>query len=188
VLTAAMSEVSASGAHVATHLVAGAASTLGDAAFDCVASLCTFGFWEGGSMLDAAVRALRPSGQAAVLTWEASPPPPHETVLVEALRDVAGIESQFLTRCLTAPDAGESLRWEQVAVHDVVRFDGITEYWAAMVVERHLARELGQQPDGVMAAVRDACAHALLPWTAADGTMRIPVLASLWCSRPGDDL
>jgi SAM-dependent methyltransferase len=184
VLTAAMAEVSASGGHVMTQLAAGTASTLRDGSFDRLASLCTFGFWEGGSMLEAAARALRPSGRAAVLTWNSLQPPPHEAVLVEALRDVAGIESRFLATCLASPDAGESPRWEPVVVNDVVRFDGITGYWAAMVVERPLSRELGQQPDGVMAAVRDTCRRALLPWTAADGTMRIPVLACLWCSRP----
>ena len=184
-LTASMADVSAIGCEVSTHLAVGAVSTLDDASFDRVASLCTYGFWEGGSMLDAAEWALRPAGRAAVLTWELAHPPAHEAVLVDALRDVAGIESPFLFRCLTSPDADRSLLWEAVAVHDVVRFDGITEYWAAMVVDRPLVGELEHQPDGVMAAVRDACQRALLPWTAADGTMRIPVRARLWCSGPG---
>jgi hypothetical protein len=152
---------------------------------DRVASLCTFGFWSDGSLLDTADRALRPTGRAAVLTWDPALQPPHEAALVEALRDVVGIQSRFLTRCLASPDAGQSPRWEPVAVHDVVRFDGITEYWTAMVVERPIARELEHQPERVIAAVRDACQRALLPWTGADGTMRIPVLASLWCSRRG---
>jgi SAM-dependent methyltransferase len=184
-LAAAMAEASACRCHVTTHLAAGAASALGDASLDRVASLCTFGFWSDGSLLDTADRALRPTGRAAVLTWDPALQPPHEAALVEALRDVVGIQSRFLTRCLASPDAGQSPRWEPVAVHDVVRFDGITEYWTAMVVERPIARELEHQPERVIAAVRDACQRALLPWTGADGTMRIPVLASLWCSRRG---
>jgi len=184
-LTAAMAEVSATGCKVSTHLAAaGAVSTLDDASFDRVASLCTYGFWDGGSMLDAAKRAMCPAGRAAVLTWDVAHPPAHEAVLVEALRDVAGIESPFLTRCLASPEAERSQRWDAVAVHDVVRFDGIAEYWTAMVVERPLVRDLEDQADGVIAAVRDACQRALLPSTAADGTMRIPVSARLWCSRP----
>ena len=184
-LAAAMAAASAGGCHVTTHLAAGAASALGDASLDRIATLCTFGFWRDGSLLDTAARALRPTGRAAVLTWDSSLQPPHEAALVEALRDVAGIQSRFLAQCLASPDAEQSRRWEPVAVHDVVRFDGIREYWAAMVVERPVVRELEHQPERVIAAVRDACQRALLAWTAADGTMRIPVLASLWCSRWG---
>ena len=184
-LSVAMAEVSACGCHVTTHLAAGAASALGDASFDRVASLCTYGFWSDGSLLDTAERAIRPTGRAAALTWDPSLPPSHEAVLIDALRDVAGIQSQFLTQCLASPDAEQSPRWEPIAVHDVVRFDGISEYWTAMVVERPLVRELEHQPERVVAAVRVACQRALLPWTAADGTMRIPVPASLWCSRRG---
>jgi hypothetical protein len=184
-LSVAMAEVSACGGRVTTHLEGGAVSALADASLDRVASLCTYGFWSGGSLLDAAERAIRPTGSAAVLTWDPSRPPSHEAVLVDALRDVAGIQSHFLARCLASPDAEQSPRWELIAVHDVVRFDSIGEYWTAMVVERPLVRELVDQPERALAEVRDACQRALLPWTAADGTMRIPVLASLWCSRRG---
>ena len=184
-LAAAMAEVSAAGRQVSTHRTDVAVSGLDDASFDRVASLCTYGFWSGGSLLDAAERAIRPTGRAAVLTWDPSYPPAHEAALVAALRDVAGIQSQFLTQCLASPDAEQSPRWEPIAVHDVVRFDGITEFWAAMVFERPLARELAREPEHVIGAVRDACQHALQPWIAADGTMRIPVRARLWCCRPG---
>jgi SAM-dependent methyltransferase len=187
-LAAAMAEVSVCGCHVTTHLAAGAAAALGDASLDRVASLCTYGFWSDGSLLDTAQRAIRPTGRAAVLTWDPSLPPSHEAALVEALRDVVGIQSQFLTQCLASPDAEQSLGWEAVAINDVVRFDGVSEYWAAMLVERPLARELEHQPEHVMVAVRVACQRALQPWIAADGTMRIPVRASLWCSRPGGDV
>jgi hypothetical protein len=184
-LSAASAEVSACGCQVTTHLAAGTASALGDASMDRIASLCAYGFWSDASLLDTAQRAIRPTGRAGVLTWDPSLAPSHEAALVEALRDVAGIQSRFLTRCLASPDAEHSLGWEAVAIHDVVRFDGIGEYWAAMVVERPLARELEHQPERVMAAVRVACQRALEPWTAADGTMRIPVRSMLWCSRPG---
>jgi hypothetical protein len=179
-----MAEVSACGCHVSTHRASSAEPTLGDPSFDRVASLCTYGFWSDGSLLDVAERTLRPAGRAAVLTWDPSQPPSHEAALVEALRDVAGVHSQFLAQCLAAPGQEQSLQWDAVAINDVVRFDGISDYWVAMVVERPLARELEHQPARVIAAVRDACQRALQPWIAADGTMRIPVRASLWCSRP----
>ena len=58
---------------------------------------------------------------------------------------------------------------------DVVRFDGITHYWQAMVAVRPVAGELaGESPD-VLAALRADCERRLRSWTAADGTMRIPV-------------
>lgn len=186
-LAAALTEVAACAAHVSTRIAQGAVSAFDDASFDRVASLCTHGFWDGVSLFDAAERAIRPTGRGAVLTWNAAQPPPHEAVLVDALRDVAGIRSRFLTQCLASPDAAGLQRWDAVAVNDVVRFDGLTAYWTAMVVERPLVRELEHQPERVIAAVRNACQHALVPWTAADGTMRIPVRASLWCSRPGSD-
>ena len=130
------------GCAVSTQLAIGGAFALADSSCDRVASLCTVGFWEGASLLDAAERATRPTGGAALLTWDAALPPLHEVALVDALRDVAGIHSEFLARCLAGPDPVQSARWEPVTLHDVVRFDGIAHYWAAMVVERPVAAEL----------------------------------------------
>ena len=165
-LAAAMAEASACRCHVTTHLAAGAASALGDASLDRVASLCTFGFWSDGSLLDTADRALRPNRsrcRAHMGPGAATP--------------TRGRARRGAARCRRNPVAipgplpcvprrgANQPRWEPVAVHDVVRFDGIAEYWAAMVVERPIARELEHQPERVIAAVRDACQRALLPWT-----------------------
>jgi predicted RNA methylase len=184
-LQAASGDVSATGCVVSTEMAVDGINTIDDASFDRVASLCTFGFWEGGSMLDVAERAMRPAGSAAVLTWDAAQSPAHEVALADALRDVTGIQSGFLTQCLAAPDARNAARWEPITLNDVVRFDGINAYWAAMVVERPLAFELARESDETLSAVRASCQRALAPWTAADGTIRIPVRAALWCCRPG---
>ena len=122
--------------------------------------------------------------RATVLTWDAAEPPAHEIALTDALRDIARIDSPFLRRCLDCPDANRASPWEPVILRDVVQFDGIAAYWAAMVLERPLRREFDKLPGDEVAAVRSACQRALQRWTAADGTMRIPVRATLWCLRP----
>jgi hypothetical protein len=99
------------------------------------------------------------------------------------LREVLGISSTFLTRCLATPDPAHALRWEPVTLHDVVRFDGMAAYWTAMVVDRAIGAELTGESDAALSALREACRESLEPWTAADETMRIPVRATLWCSR-----
>ena len=147
---------------------------------DRVGSLCTFGFWTGTSMLDVAVRITRPGGVAAVLTWDPDDPPAHERALVDALRDVVGIDSPFLRECLAAPAAGELDGWDVGRLHDVVRFDGIAQYWVAMVLERPLLSEVDGASEQTVSALRRACEAGLRPCIAADGTMRIPVTATLW--------
>jgi ubiE/COQ5 methyltransferase family len=168
------------GAGVSTALARDAASPLPDGSCDRVASLCTLGFWDG-DVFDVARRLMRPTGRSAVLTWGADAPL-HEAALVDALHEVVGTTSPFLTRCLANPDAQCVEGWELVSVHDVARFDGIGTYWAAVVTERPIAAELAHEPDIVVHALRAACQRALEPCTAADGTMRIPVHATLYCS------
>jgi hypothetical protein len=161
-------------------LVESDAAQVQEASCDRVGSLCTFGFWKGISLLDEAMRITRPGGAAAVLTWDPNDPPAHERALVDALREVAGIESRFLRECLLTPAAAERGGWEIGHVRDVVRFDGIAQYWAAMVQERPALTELGSVADRTRIAVRDACEVALQPYIAADGTIRIPVTATVW--------
>jgi hypothetical protein len=146
---------------------------------DRVASLGTAGFWGGTSLLDELARITRPAGAAAVLTWDAAEPPAHELALAGALRDEAGVSSPFLDQCLQAPGFTTHPRWDSVRLHDVVRFDGIAHYWVAMVVERPIAAELSEVSETVREAVRAGCERNLEQFTAADGTIRIPVTAIL---------
>jgi SAM-dependent methyltransferase len=179
----AVADASFSGSGATTGLVSDAVSPLPHASFDRVATLCTLGFWEGASLFEVARRATRHTGRAAVLTWDATGPL-HELTLVDALHDVLGMTSPFMTRCLARPDSEHENGWESVPVHDVVRFDGIATYWAAMVTERPVALELAHQNDDALRAVQAACQRALAPCTAADGTMRIPVHATLYGCTP----
>ena len=186
-LATASREVAATGCGVSTRLAPDGVEGLGDpgpgaSSFDRVASLCTLGFWEDESFLTTAARLTRPEGRAAVLTWDAASPPAHERALVDALHDVIGVSSRFLGRCLAQPDPEQAALWDTLTLNDVVRFDGIAMFWAALVAERPIAQELRGHADEALHAVRDACARALQPWTAADATIRIPVRATLWCS------
>lgn len=183
-LQGALRDVRETGCAASTQLAADGALAPADSSCDRVASLCTFGFWDGASLLDIAERATRPTGRAVLLTWDAAQPPLHEVALIDALRDVAGIHSRFLARCLDSPDPAQSARWEAVTLHDVVRFDGIGHYWAAMVDDRPVTPQLVSESDARLTEIRAACQRALAACTAADGTMRIPVRATLWCFRP----
>jgi len=144
-----------------------------------VASLCTLGFWQGVSLVAEAERMTRPDGIAAVLTWDPASPPAHEAALVDALREEAGVHSRFLDQCLQTAGFTERPTWGRSRIRDVVRFDGIAHYWAAMVADRPVAAELAHESDAALRAVRAACERALRPFTAVDGTMRIPVVATL---------
>ncbi len=182
-LDSARRDVAGTGCGVSTLVATGGVVPLEDRSCDRVGSLCTLGFWEGGSMLEAAERLVRPTGCAAVVTWDAARPPLHEQALVDAVREVAGITSAFLTRCLAAPDPPPVATWETTILQDVVRFDGIGTYWAAMVTERPVSAELAHLPGDAVSAIRAACQRALEPCTAADGTLCLPVRAALWRYR-----
>ena len=175
-------DVTATGCSVSTAFggVGGIAGA--DASCDRVASLCTLGFWDGTSMslLEASERVARATGLAAVVTWDAEHPPAHESVLVDALREVLGVRSDFQTRCLASVEPAAGSGWEALTLRDVVRFDGIAHYWTAMVGERLLATELSGQSEDVRAALRASCQRGLQSFTAADGTMRIAVRATMW--------
>ncbi len=186
VLAAAADDVAASGCDVATAIAGDGGVAIADASCDRVASLCTAGFWHDASLLDEVERITRPAGIAALLTWDSAEPPAHEMVLVDALRTEAGVHSPFLARCLRAAPLAAQRHWDVATLRDVVRFDGIAQYWAAMVVERPVATELTRASDATLRAVRARCELTLRRFTAADGTMRIPVTATLLRRRARD--
>jgi hypothetical protein len=182
-LEAAASEVAAAGCTVSTAIAGTRGVAVAGASCDRVASLCTVGFWRGTSLLAEAERITRDDGMAGLVTWDDAHPPAHEGALVDALRDAAAIDSRFLEQCLQSADSTERAHWERSTLRDVVRFDGMAHYWAAMVVERPVAAELARESDLALRAIRAACERSLQPFTAADGTMRIPVVATLLCRR-----
>jgi hypothetical protein len=67
--------------------------------------------------------------------------------------------------------------WSRRTLADVARFDGVDQLWMALVVERNVP-----VPAGAEAPMRARLTHHLSAFTAADGTMRIPVRATLYTS------
>ena len=116
--------------------------------------------------------------RAAVACWSRTCASRHELVLDDVLRS-AGLESVYLDGLLL-----DAIRlhegWRRELLRDVVRFDGIGDLWATMVRDRPpLAAEVDALDyEAVSQAMRD-CEESLAPFTAADGTMRIPVEAVL---------
>jgi hypothetical protein len=184
-LATAAHDVAASGCAVATSDVTEHAAAVADGSCNCAGSLFTFGFWDGADQLDEVVRILAPGGVVGLLVWDRGNPPPHERVLLDALRTEAGMRSPFLERCLPLGVAERNVFWEAQTLHDVVQFDGIAQYWAAMVLERPVATELARAPATLLDAVRNACERGLSAYIAADGTMRIPVTATMLRYRRG---
>jgi hypothetical protein len=182
-LATAAQAVTASTSAVATEQI----RSVPDASCNRVGSLCTLGFWDGPDPLDETERILSASGVAAFIVWDGADPPPHERALRDAIRDEAGMHSPFLARCLPVNIGAGREPWESVTLRDVVRFDGMAQYWAAMVLERPLARELAGAPVALLAAVRNACERTLQACIAADGTMRIPVTATMIRRRATND-
>lgn len=152
------------------------------ASFDHVVSLFTAGF-AGASLLREALRITRPGGVVALLVWDSAALPPHEAALAQALATRARRRWPFVDQI--APRLALPSDTTTARVHDVVRFDGIDDYWASMVDDRILRDEVRALPDSSLAAVRADCERLLLPYTAADGTMRIPAEAALLLATPG---
>jgi hypothetical protein len=182
-LAGAAQDVTATGCTVAESLVAERVLAIADSSCDRAGSLCTLGFRDGVDTFAEAERILTASGVAAFVVWDGADPPAHERALVDALSEV-GVRSPFLERCLPVGIAEGRADWDTVPLRDVARFDGMAQYWAAMVLERPVARELANTPATLLESVRGACERALRSCIAADGTMRIPVTATLVRHRP----
>ena len=183
-LSVAGQEVASAGCVVSTVVADARGIPVDDSSYARAGSLCTHGFWDGASLFEAAVRVCRPSGVAALVAWDAAAPPLHEAALDDALRGVTGVRSPFLSRCLATAQPTGAVPWEATVIRDVVCFDGMTHYWAAMVAERPLEAELAGVDEDSLSEIRDTCRRSLQPCTAADGTMRIPVSATLWRHAP----
>jgi SAM-dependent methyltransferase len=183
-LAGAAQDATATGCAVAESLAVEGVLAIAGGSCDRVGSLCTLGFWDGVDAFAEAERVLTASGVAAFVVWDGADPPAHERALADALSE-AGVRSPFLERCLPLGISGGREHWDTATLRDVVRFDGMAQYWAAMVVERPVARELADTPASLLESVRGACERALRSCIAADGSMRIPVTATLIRHRAG---
>lgn len=118
-------------------------------------------------------RVVRPrTGRLSVVILDESSLP--DAILERSLREMAAHRSPFLEALLHHGLGGQGS-----AVRDVARFDSIDHYWTAMVDQRPIGAELGgiDQPSRV--AIADRCAVLLAPFTGADGTLRVPMDATL---------
>jgi hypothetical protein len=134
----------------------------GDNAFDLALSLLAI---DADDQLTAALTELaRVAQRARVLVWTDGAT--HEN----ALR--AAITTTPTTTPTPAPPIPRG--WTQTTLNDVARFDGIGQLWLALVTERGIEIPADQEQ-----AVRERLQKNIAPYTAADGTMRIPVRAAL---------
>ncbi len=95
----------------------------------------------------------------------------YDNALATAWQDVMGSEVAALPA--TDPVA-KPTGWRQQRLSDVARFDGVDQLLTALTDERAI-----EVPADRRAALRERLAEALRSFTAADGTMRIPVHATV---------
>jgi len=137
-------------------------------------ALCTAGDDERAWLR---LEASSDAGQrVAAVVWDAAAPPLHERALQAAL-GAAHVNSLSLQRFRSDLRARIARGWRATAMHDVARFDGVTQCWNALL--EHRAELADQLVAKCEAAAQRALAAALEPATQPDGTLRIPINAVL---------
>ena len=139
------------------------------------ASLCTVG--DDASML---LRVREPPRRNAVIVaaWDSASPPAHERALLEAMR-AGGRDAAPLQRFFTSVEPLRDEGFTVTALADVARFDSVAHCWNALALERADTLQLGSLSREVLGALQDELARRLQPYSAADGTLRIPFTAGL---------
>ena len=124
------------------------------------------------ALLDMCLRDLLTIGAAAArcMVWDGGGT--HENALLNAWRDVCGQPPPQLARCAGVVEPPPA--WTTWRIIDVVRFDSIAQLRAALVEERGIA-----PPPASSAALNARIAHHLRAHEGADGTLRIPVSATI---------
>ncbi|HWF57823.1 MAG TPA: hypothetical protein VG520_05685 [Candidatus Dormibacteraeota bacterium] len=169
-------ELSAGDGELTPHLLAAAgaspvvmitpAGTLAsaDRTFDIAVSLLAID--ADPTMRPALDELARVAHRARVVVWAGGAT--HENALRDAL----------LAPAATSPPVRPPPGWTQTTLADVARFDGITQLWLALVGERGVEMVPPREH-----AVRERLQERVARFTAADGTMRIPVRATLLSLR-----
>lgn len=138
----------------------------GDAEFDLAVSLLAVaGPERAGQALAELARVAR---RVEVVVWTDGAT--HENALRDAWRELGAPGTLPATLMTTATPPG----WSQSELADVARFDGIGQLWAGLVTERGIT-----VPAALATALKERLAENVAAFTAADGTMRIPVRATL---------
>jgi hypothetical protein len=137
-----------------------------DGGFDLAVSLLAVaGAERAGQALAELARVAR---RVEVVVWTDGAT--HENALRAAWRQLGAPGALPATMLTAATPPG----WSQSELADVARFDGIGQLWAGLVTERGVA-----VPAAMATALQGRLAENLAAFTAADGTMRIPVRARL---------
>ena len=138
----------------------------GDGDFDLAVSLLAV---VGGERTGQAFAELaRVARRTEVVVWTDGAT--HENALRDAWRELGAPGALPATLMTAATPPG----WTESELADVARFDGIGQLWAGLVTERGVA-----VPAAVARALQERLAENVAAFTAADGTMRIPVRATL---------
>ena len=143
----------------------------------CDRSLCllTLGYGDPALLMSELTRVTRPGGVVAVMTF-GDCLPLHEQILADAISEVEGRKTTWAASLLpTIPELFEAAA-EQIAIRDVIRFDGAHQYWDAVVAHRNVALGKDARP------IREKIDRALEPLSAADGTIYIPCDARVYRS------
>lgn len=138
------------------------------ASFDVALSLLALD--AGDNLASALAELARVAQRARVVVWEDGAT--HETALHQAW-DAAGGAAPSPVRGAVAP-VELPPGWSRTTLADVARFDSVGLLLAALTSERGIEVADGRRDD-----LREHLALALTPFIAADGTLRMPVHASL---------
>ncbi|MFN2581984.1 MAG: methyltransferase domain-containing protein [Candidatus Dormibacteria bacterium] len=174
----ALADAAASAAGGACSAVAqrtdGATLAMDTASCDVVASLITLPLGHTMSLLHECGRVLRDDGTLGVLVWDPSAPPAHEAALQQVLEE-HGAHSPLLDGLLAsvAIPAGFATR----TLHDVARLHTFTHLWPAMQGRIADATASGAALD--RDALRARYEELMRPYTAVDGTITMPLRATL---------
>jgi SAM-dependent methyltransferase len=138
----------------------------GDGDFDLAVSLLAIA---GADRIAQTLAELaRVARRVAILVWTDGAT--HENALRDAWRELGAPGEPPDTMLTAATPPG----WSGSELADVARFDGIGQLWAGLVTERSVA-----VPAAMATALQERLAENVAAFTAADGTLRIPVRATL---------
>lgn len=143
------------------------------ASFDVALSLLALE--SGDDLADDLGELARVAQRARVVVWADGAA--HEDALHSAWLDAGGSDESAPVRG-PVPPAALPPGWSRTVLADVARFDSAAQLWAALTIERGV-----DVPAGRARVLRERFAHHLAPFTAADGTLRVPVRASLLALR-----
>ena len=143
---------------------------LADGSCDVVTSLIALPCAGAPGLLVDALRVLRPRGAMVVCVWDWQAPPPHESMLRNALRraGVPPLPFECLLEPVTLP-AGAEVH----ALRDAARLQTFNHLWADMLPR------LAGLPDEVLSVVRVSYEDSMSTFAASDGSITVPVTAVL---------